>query len=312
MNRSYIALAPLALLLSTTLLGCSWDNLPSAVRMAIGHACSEKAGDAVDDLATSEETLGGGEASCAGLDQTKLTAHDVDCEKVSKKVVGWAATFECENNVADQVIETCGEDPTDECKSAVDTAVGAWELSKPDTNQEDQDEEEKEGFEAFLGLMNRCHLQSQEHLKDSDTTEVCGESNTDALQAMGVGSHCEKEYLRQQTIDTTFVCIDWVLHNPPDGAEDSEPSKELIDSVIDSFFKQDPFPPKASWEQERLRLYAMDALKAKRWPKLQTSSQAVKVGGVSMAALAALVVAGMWRRSRQVEIQDNQLLEDIE
>lgn len=314
MSLSCSKLVPLVVLLGASLQGCSFSQLPSSVQIALGHACGEKADEAVTDLVESEKTLG--ESQCKDLDEAKLTQYNVDCEKVSKMIVGWAAEFECEVTVADQVLEQC-ETAGEDCKSGVDTGVKAWTLTKPDVSEGEQEEEEKEGFEALLGLIQECHKGSKDHFEnpegDSDPiAEVCAAENKDDLAAMGIDeSHC-KEYRLKQMVDfVTMVCTGWAMSNPPEGHEGDDVSLEDLQTVVGNFFKLDENELEGS--SDRLRLYAESAVKSKQWPKLQTwSNKVAKFGGVSLAALAVLVIVGMKRRSRHVEVQDDQMLMNIE
>jgi len=282
----------------------------------MGHACLEKSDEAVTDLAESEKTLGEKHA-CEDYDEAKLKQYKVDCEKVSKMIVGWAAEFECEVTVADQVLEQC-ETAGEDCKSGVDTGVKAWTLTKPDVSEGEQEEEEKEGFEALLGLIQECHKGSKDHFEnpqgDDPVAAACSEENTDDLAAMGIDeSHC-KEYRSKQAIDfTTMVCTGWAMTNPPEGHDGEDISLEDIQTVVGNFFKLGENEVEGS-SADRLRLYAASAVKAKRWPKLQPwSSKVAKFGGLSaVAASAVMVIIGM-RRSRHVEAQDDhQMLMNIE
>lgn len=311
MSFSCSKLVPLAVMLGASLQGCSFSELPSSVQIALGHACGEKADEAVTDLVESEKTLGE-KHQCEELDEAKLKQFKVDCEKVSKMVVGWAAEFECEATVADQVLEQC-ETASEDCKSGVDTGVKAWTLAKPDVSEEEEDEEKKEGFEALLGLIQECHKGSQNHFENPEgdvdpIAQACAEENKDDLAAMGIEeSHC-KEYRLKQLVDfTTMVCTGWAMGNPPEGHEGDDISLEDIQTVVGNFFKLGENELEGS--SDRLRLYAASAIKSKRWPKLQTwSNKAAKFGGVSLAALAVLVIVGIGRRSRRVEVQDDQKL----
>jgi hypothetical protein len=314
MSLSRSKLVPLAVLLGASLQGCSFSALPSSVQIALGHACLEKADEAVTDLVESEKTLGE-KHGCDELDEAKLKQYKVDCEEVSKMIVGWAAEFECEVTVADQVVEQC-ETAGEDCKSGVDAGVKAWTLTKPDVSEDETKEEEKEGFEALLALINECHKGAKDHFENPQgdvdpVAEACSGENKDDLAAMGVDeSHCKKYRLKQMIDFTTMVCTGWAMSNPPEGHEGDDVTLEDLKTVVGSFFSLDESAVEGS---DRLRLYAESAVKSKRWPKLQTwSNKMAKFGGVSLAALAVLVIVGMKRRSRQVEVQDDQTLMNIE
>jgi len=311
MSRS--TLAPLAVLLGASLHGCSFNDLPSAVQIELGHQCLEKSEDSVKDLLDSEKTLGE-KQGCDDLDQDKLAAFQVDCEKAQAMIVGWAAEFECEVQVADDVVKAC-EEATEDCKSAVDESVGAWELSKPDVDESEEEEEEKEGFEGLLAVTSECHKEATKHF-DSNKEPVetaCADENKDALKVMGVSQEKCKEYRTKQLVDfTAIICTGYVLLNlPPEG----EPTLDDIQGVVTSFFEKDENAIEGSdGNGDRLRLYAQAAIKSKSWPKLHTwSTKMAKFGGASVAALAVLVILGMRRRSTQrVEAQDEQQLMNIE
>jgi len=210
MSSSFALLAPVFALLAFMLQGCIFSDYKPAVRIAIGHACDDRADDFSDKVGLKEIE---GAKACDDLDADKLKEFNVtDCDATLHSLAHFFFTVECEATVSGNITSKCKTEDFKgaECKTALDEAVKSF---APFEEGESSDTEESTGFEATLGLVTACATKVGEVVNSPEVTgsmfeNECKKTDDDAMTAMGVTKDNCKTYLKKQIHQVMAVaCI---------------------------------------------------------------------------------------------------------
>lgn len=310
--------------LAVLLQGCIFAELPLPVKVAVGHQCDEVAGAKGDEIASGDEkglkAIAAGQAGCGSSDAAKLEALGVsDCTEVLHNALQFILTTECENKEAELLLEDCKE-VTEGCKTKLDSTLAEWvPESFPD---EEQEAEDKEGFEATLAIIGACGKAAEDAVnaeKDA-LAELCQGEKESEFEIMGVASDKCPEYVATEL--TEFhgtMCAVAVLLSSPEDPEDVD--KQWIDDNVAAYFETLKADTPESLDEElkkddpakRLRLF-QTAVLGKKWAGRKSSlSKFAVFGGASLIALMALFAVGVRRRSKQEPVAEEQeMLESAE
>jgi len=314
-------LVPVACVVAVGLQGCLFAKFPLAVKVAIGHACDEAADsvsekEGLKDLAEKE--------GCDKLNADTLKKLGVEnCEDTLTGLIKYTMTFQCEVSEAVELEDVCKE-ASNECKEKLDSTITEWKSQG--IPEEQQEEEEKEGFEAILAIVDHCSTAATTFVgKESDTIEeVCKEEDSASdYKTMGITEAQCPTYITGQLVDLhTIICTLSVLSagDTPESSDDV--TKEFITGKVDDYFaalepdsaESDLAEADSATTARRIRLF-QTVVKGKKWTgRLHQETVASKIAIFGAAATTALVMAAIAVRRLSAKPSDQQeaMLEEIE
>lgn len=305
-------LSLVAVLVAFSLQGCGkFFALKPAVQIAIGHACSTAADGVSEDegLKDLAQTKG-----CDKLKEDKLKALGVeDCAQVLHTMIHAVMMTECANLTANSVQTEC-EPFTDDCPGAVDTSVKGWKPALLDISEDEQESEDKEGAEATLALVEKCHATSEDLAEEisDEAGKDCDETD-ETMEKMGMDAAKCKKFGRQAfTLFSTLRCVVFAMKHEETPESPDDVTEELLDKVVDEFAageKKKIDGGAGALSEDEVRLFET-VIKGRKWQKVRKTSvaQIAVYGAAAAVALLAVIAVSMKRRNSQVVQLDEEML----